>query len=95
MGRWVVVDQISLRARMQEGYPDWGVRIAEQTARSHGRAALGDPIMCSGAWCVVVVLAVAPRSASACPAPAAAAAVGTQLGTAGLGTEGEGHLGSS
>jgi hypothetical protein len=47
--------------------------------------------MCSvqPSWCVVV-LAVAPRSASACPAPAAVGTggSGTQLGTAGLGTEG-------
>lgn len=54
VGRWVVVDQISLRARMQEGYPDWGVRIAEQTAagREISRAGgFGRPDHVQ--WCVV------------------------------------------
>ena len=62
----MVVDQISWRARMQECYPAWGVRIeAEQAAgREISRAGVyGRPDHVQ--WCVVVVvLAVAPRSAS-------------------------------
>jgi hypothetical protein len=51
VGRWVVVDQISLRARMQEGYPDCGTDSGRTRDLTGGRLwATRSCAVVRGAW---------------------------------------------